>query len=232
MNRLYAFIFTILSHPEIIGEDMILWTMAWEDSLWTLSRVYDKGTAAVQCGIDSPPWRRQTGSQQNECLSLGFWCPTVGLRVHQLTIELMPTGARTHSHHRYHFIIVYRGHLGKGRDTVLSQWWWGTPGRSVLDWLNAPLSLLKWAPPVKTGKQTWLSSHQWAPLSRNNVCRGPPVSSSMNSKDEWAPGLTALFWLRYPQSPAQYHPGLLLCAFPNRCYRALNAPFEGTLVEL
>lgn len=37
------------------------------------------------------------------------------------------------------------------------------------------------------------------------------------------PSLTALFWLCYPQSPAQYHPG----STPNRCSRLLNAPFEG-----
>lgn len=42
------------------------------------------------------------------------------------------------------------------------------------------------------------------------------------------PWLTALFWLRYPQSPAQYHPGPAPLGCPNRCDLFSMHPFDKT----
>lgn len=42
------------------------------------------------------------------------------------------------------------------------------------------------------------------------------------------PWLTSLFWLWYPQSPAQYHPGPASCAVLTGATPLLNEPFDNT----
>lgn len=63
----------------------------------------------------------------------------------------------------------------------------------------------------------WLSGYQWAPLRGNNaLMRAHQFPHQWTSKMN-KPWLTALSWLRYPQSPAQYQPALAPLGCPNRC---------------
>ena len=93
----------------------------------------------------------------------------------------MPIGAN-HSH-TITILLVFIGHLGRGK-TVLSQCQRAALYHCLLGWLNAPLSLLKWAPPVGGRKRTRFSGCQWATLWRNNAL-SRPTSFLINEHQRW-----------------------------------------------
>lgn len=111
--------YLILSHPEIVGEDMISWTIAWEMHFMKAIQVflfffYDKASGEVGNG----PGSRHGGSQMPSFS--GSWFVTAGIQKSLgLGDTCMPTGVG-HSH-MISILLLFIGHLGS-RKTGLSQW--------------------------------------------------------------------------------------------------------------
>lgn len=107
--------YLILSHPEIVGEDMISWTIAWEMHFMKAIQVF-----LWQREWRGAGWARKQTRWQSNALISGSWFVTAGIQKSPgIDDTCMPTGVG-HSH-MISILLLFIGHLGS-RKTALSQW--------------------------------------------------------------------------------------------------------------
>lgn len=105
--------YLILSHPEIVGEDMISWTIAWEMHFMKAIQVFMTEGGEVENG----PGSRHDGSQMP--LVPGSWFVAAGIQKSPgIDGTCMPTGVG-HSD-AISILLLFMGHLGS-RKTAPSQ---------------------------------------------------------------------------------------------------------------
>lgn len=102
--------YLILSHPEIVGEDMISWTIAWEMHFMKAIQVFMTKSGEA---------KNRPGSRNND--SRALLLVAAGIKAKKLGLEdsCMPTGIG--QLHEISILSLFVGHL-ESRKTALTQW--------------------------------------------------------------------------------------------------------------
>lgn len=106
--------YLILSHPEIVGEDMISWTIAWE--MYFVKAIQVLWQREWRGG----EWARKPTWWQSNALVSGSWFVTAGILWEPRAWRYMHAH-RCHHSHMISILLLFIGHLGS-RKTGPSQW--------------------------------------------------------------------------------------------------------------